>query len=1561
VAVAKRFQTSRDEAFVDDRTNDMQFDPKIAALAGGGFVVTWYSFHLDGVQARRFDANGVAVGASFEVTDLANSNGEFTVTDLESGGFAVSWIDTVAGSSKLSFRLYDSAGAALGPATVLAGQSIGSGTIPSIVGLESGGFVIVFDRSGTGGIGGRLFDASGQPIGGELALDNGIGGLRLSPNVVALPSGGFAATWELYKGASDRDVHYRVFDSSGAPLGPEVEVATGIANQAAPRLTVLASGGTLLTWEELGATDWDVRAQLFDAAGAKVGSPFLVNTVTAADQRSPTVAGLGDGFVVAWSDSSGTSLDSYGTAIKAQAFDAAGAKVGGEYVVNSHKVGSQTVPAVAQLADGSIAAVWFSTDNVFPGPFYALRAKVVDLLSVTETNGTGNADVLAGGAGPDDISGLGGDDIITGGEGDDVILGGDGVDDLAGGEGDDRLDGGIGGDRLDGGKGDDLLFGGEGNDTLVYFGPDVPHGIDRLDGGAGNDLFDVFMTWATGSNAVTLIGGDGDDRFVIDWRTGGPSHYSTAITIDAGPGADRIEIKALDGRGVISLGGGADTIVVDPYAGASFIDLDSDSGGIYISDFTAGPGGDRLQIQSFLEQYLIHDWDGATNPFVHGHIKLEQRGADAVLLVRPLLIYDFQTMIVFRNLDASTLTAFNLGGIAPDGSPFPATSTVGTADGERIDGTFGPDTIDGAGGNDILLGSAGHDILNGGSGIDSMGGGFGNDVMDGGADTDYLQGGPGDDVLRGGEGFYYDSLDGGYGDDRLDGGAGADILNGGPGSDTFIVDNAGDAIEEYDYFTGTDRALSSVSILLADEVEELELTGSAPLSGTGNVLSNLILGNAGANSLDGGDGDDVLDGRGGADMTIGGAGADTHRIGDSGDVASEQASGGIDRVETALGAYTLSANLENIVGMGSAQSLTGNAIANHISGTALNDVLAGEDGNDVLWGGLGADSLSGGAGRDLLIGGVVGGTDLIVNGSFEQAGQYEMSRQYILAQPTDDGTSLSRTLASLPGWSSAGGLPLELHTARAPANAFNPAHGTSLLDLETAAGQNQAVFQDVGGVAAGTRLLLTFAAALPAAGGTAVLDVYWNGIKVSTVVPASTEMTQHAVFVTAAAGLNRLEFREAGSAGDGHGTALDMVSLRTVAASPDISANDLNGGAGSDLLLGDNGNDLLRLYEGGDDAALAGAGNDSIFAGAALTAADVVDGGAGVDTLVLQGAYASLTLSANVTGIENVSILGGNNSNFGEPGTNRYDYVLTTSDVNFAAGVQARINGSALLEGEDFTFNGSAETNASFVVYGGKGVDSLTGGLGNDIFFYAEERFASGDTVNGGAGYDGMFLRGNYTIDFNAPGYTGLFTNIENLTLTSATDERYARGGGSEFDYNLVLSNAIVNAGQTLTISGALLMASETMVLDGSQETDGFLRLFGGAAADTLKGGALADLIHGAMGADTLRGGGGADVFRYQAVTESYSVARDHIVDFTPGTDRIDLSAIDASRSIGGDQAFAWIGSSAFTNVAGQLRAFQSGAQWIVQGDINGDGFADLVIALSLQGPTPLGAGDFLL
>jgi hypothetical protein len=87
----------------------------------------------------------------------------------------------------------------------------------------------------------------------------------------------------------------------------------------------------------------------------------------------------------------------------------------------------------------------------------------------------------------------------------------------------------------------------------------------------------------------------------------------------------------------------------------------------------------------------------------------------------------------------------------------------------------------------------------------------------------------------------------------------------------------------------------------------------------------------------------------------------------------------------------------------------------------------------------------------------------------------------------------------------------------------------------------------------------------------------------------------------------------------------------------------------------------------------------------------------------------------------------------------------------------------------------------------------------------------------------------------------------------------------------------------------------------------------------------------------------------------------DRILDFTPGTDKVELDRIDANALVAGNQAFSWIGSSAFTGSAGQLRAYEQGGSWFVEGDVNGDGSADLVIALTLQGPAPLGAGDFLL
>jgi VCBS repeat-containing protein len=425
----------------------------------------------------------------------------------------------------------------------------------------------------------------------------------------------------------------------------------------------------------------------------------------------------------------------------------------------------------------------------------------------------------------------------------------------------------------------------------------------------------------------------------------------------------------------------------------------------------------------------------------------------------------------------------------------------------------------------------------------------------------------------------------------------------------------------------------------------------------------------------------------------------------------------------------------------------------------------------------------------------------------------------------------------------------------------------------------------------------------------------------------------------------------------GGNTATVTVTVHGVAGPGDRLAGDEL----DNSIEGTQGADIFLLEQGGTDTATGLGGDDVFYFGRALSADDSVSGGDGTDTIVLQGDYSGgLVLQANVTGIESISMLAGTNTAWGASGTELYSYSITTHDSNFAAGIRAKINGSVLLAGENLTFNGSAETNANFLIYGGRGTDQLTGGTGNDIFFFAEDRFAAGDTLVGGPGYDALFLYGAYTIDFASSAYAGALTGFESIGLSSATDERYARGG-SGHAYDLTLGDALVGAGGTLTVNGSMLQSYEPMEVDGSGETNGILRLFGGGAADVLTAGAGADLLYGGGGADILTGGGGADTFRYDLTSESTASATDSVVGFLSGTDKFDLTWIDANSNAAGNQAFTWIGSSAFSNVAGQLRAFQSGGGWIVQGDTDGNGVADLVIAVTTSGGAPLVQGDFLL
>jgi HEAT repeat protein len=143
------------------------------------------------------------------------------------------------------------------------------------------------------------------------------------------------------------------------------------------------------------------------------------------------------------------------------------------------------------------------------------------------------------------------------------------------------------------------------------------------------------------------------------------------------------------------------------------------------------------------------------------------------------------------------------------------------------------------------------------------------------------------------------------------------------------------------------------------------------------------------------------------------------------------------------------------------------------------------------------------------------------------------------------------------------------------------------------------------------------------------------------------------------------------------------------------------------------------------------------------------------------------------------------------------------------------------------------------------------------------------------------------------------------------------------------------------------LRTGEHLTFNGSAETDGRFNIRGGWDSDTLTGGAGSDQLYGNLGADTLRGGAGNDAFEYYSAAESTSTSRDSILDFTLG-DKINVVLIDADSNAGnGDTGFAFIGSAAFSNAAGQLRAVQGASgQWTVEGDTNGDGIADTSFVL---------------
>ena len=244
------------------------------------------------------------------------------------------------------------------------------------------------------------------------------------------------------------------------------------------------------------------------------------------------------------------------------------------------------------------------------------------------------------------------------------------------------------------------------------------------------------------------------------------------------------------------------------------------------------------------------------------------------------------------------------------------------------------------------------------------------------ADAETLNGNSRDNVITGNAG-----------NDTIDGKGGDDTLKGGAGDDTYTVDS-GDVIEEL-LGGGTDTVNASESYTLSTNIENLILSGSANINGTGSDDANVITGNNGNNVISGAGGNDTLVGNGGNDTLDGGSGSDSMRAGtgndtyvvdSAGDIIEEGLNQGTDTVQTSLNTFSLASlgNIENLTFTGTAANTgTGNAANNTIIGNSGNDTLDGGAGNDRLEGKGGDDTFTVDSSSDTVVENANEGTDTV--------------------------------------------------------------------------------------------------------------------------------------------------------------------------------------------------------------------------------------------------------------------------------------------------------------------------------------------------------------------------------------------------------------------------------------------------------------------------------------------------------------------------------------------------------------------------------------------------------
>ncbi len=895
------------------------------------------------------------------------------------------------------------------------------------------------------------------------------------------------------------------------------------------------------------------------------------------------------------------------------------------------------VYAIDNTADKIVELTGGGRDLVHAAASYTLSAFVedLDLIGTAALNGTGNdlgnlisgnaaANVLTGLGGDDTLRGFAGADTLDGGAGADLLYGGDDGDGLSGGDGNDTLfgDGGNdtlkgdgGNDALNGGDGNDILAGGDGNDTLTGGA-----GLDQLDGGLGDDVL------IGGFDTDQLTGGAGND-----WLDGGGSNDR----MDGGLGDDTYVVDLASDVVIEAAGAGTDTVVVSGLARyvllANFENLARASdtaagfngvGNELANTITGGIGNDQLEGLGGADHLLGGLGDD---------VLIGGAGADAM--------DGGSGSDTASYAGASTAVSVNLGNAAANGAGSDATGDTYVSI-ENVTGTAFADTISGDGMGNRLAGEVGNDTLNG------LGG---------------------DDVLLGGAGD--DTINGGLGNDWLTGGAGADKLIGGGGDDGVSYVGSAAAVTvrlDLQTVTGGDATGDTITAIVRAE------GGAFDDVLTGNELANILIGNDGNDTLTGNGGDDILGPGAGKDIINGGAGFDRVDYSTAKAAVTVNLATGSGSAGDALGdTFT---GIEGVIGSAFNDIITGSAGADDLAGGAGRDTISGGDGNDTISGGAGADTIDGGAGIDTVsyadsAAGLTISLRATVDNTGDAAGDVIKNVENIKGSAFDDILIGNTALNVLDG-----GAGIDMVSY---ARALAPVTVNFATGVNTAAAATD-IYVSIEGVI-GTALDDTLigsdraevfnggdgADIVKAGSGNDTVyfgdgsDTLDGGAGIDTLITEYFEIAPDTATITTATGAS-VDIAIATY----YGSAVDLSAIGAPA-----NFENITGSIGRDVLVG---NALDNRIDGssGEDVLSGLGGNDTLIDHGINIAdfyvdGDRLDGGAGNDVLVSDGAFDRLTGgTGNDTFVLDPTI----SANLAYAGVTDYDGTLSWVITDFTAG-----------------------------------------------------------------------------------------------------------------------------------------------------------------------------------------------------------------------------------------------------------------------------------------------------